>query len=386
MKPRKLLILTNDPLKEYYKKGELIDCYFNPCNFFDEVCFISLSKTDIDEDKIQHTVGSARARIFPIGEINPSIFLSFSKLRKRISEVASEFQPDCIRAYNAHIQGFLGAGLSEKLNVPFVVSLHINPEKDIRAYLNPFICFAKWLFWEFSKYALEPFALKKADKIICVYNFIYDFAKNLCKDCEKIEVIYNRIDMDQFKPTERNNISCNDINILCVGRLFERKNPEHLIKAMSGINAKLIVIGDGPYRNKLKKIVNALNLDDKVHLVSSVPNKEIHKYYQEADIFVSVNDYGGISKVVIEAMASGLPIIVNQPRCELYPELLEDSAVITKNSSVGFINSINQLIANLALRYDLGKRNREKALKSNGTIMERREMDVYRSLITSELK
>lgn len=106
MKPRKLLVFANDPLKEYFKKGELSERYFNPGNFFDEVSFISLSKTDVDGDKIRHTVGSARPRIFPVGEINHSVFVPFSGLRKRISAIAAEFRPDCVRAYNAHLQAF----------------------------------------------------------------------------------------------------------------------------------------------------------------------------------------------------------------------------------------------------------------------------------------
>lgn len=381
MKAKRLLIFANDPLKEYCKKGELVERYFNPCDFFDEVCFISLSEGEVDADKIQHTAGRARVRILSIGKIAPWIFFPFSKIREKILEITKEFQPDCIRAYNAHVQGFLGASLSSKLSIPLVVSLHINPEKDIRTFLNPFISPARWLFWNFNKYFIEPFVLNKASKIICAYNFIYEFAKSLCKDYSKIEVIYNRIDMDQFKPVDRLNRNYKDIKILCVGRLFERKNPEYLIRAMPNINARLLIIGDGPYSNRIKKLIAVLSLDGKVSFIPSVPNPEINKYYQEADIFVSVNDYGGVSKVIIEAMASGLPIVITQPLWELHPELLEGTGIVIKNSSDSFIEALNQLIASSSLRADLGKRNREKALEINGRAMEEREMWIYRDLI-----
>ncbi len=342
MKSKKLLILANDPLEEYYKKGELVDRYFNPCDFFDEVCFISLSEKDVDAQAIQQVAGRARVRISAVGRDGLWLLFPASATRQKIMEIAGEFQPDCIRAYNAHVQGFLGAILSNALNIPLVVSLHINPQKDIRPFLNPFLHPSRWFFWSLNKHLIEPFVLHKAAKVICAYNFIYEFAKNSCKGSEKIEVIYNRIDMNQFMPDASLKNGHEGINILCVGRLFERKNPEYLIKAMPYVNAKLVIIGDGPYRKKMEGIIKSLNLNGKVSLIPSVPNKSIDKYYKEADIFVSVNDYGGVSKVVIEAMASGLPVVVGRPRWEPYPELLGDTAMISENSPDSFVKVLIQ--------------------------------------------
>ncbi len=382
MKPRKLLVFANDPLKEYYKKGELVDRYFNPDNLFDELRFISLSDDDIDSQAIQQLAGRARVKISAVGSAGAWIFYSNSRSWKIILQIASEFQPDCIRAYNAHVQGFLGASISETLNIPLVVSLHINPQKDIRPFINPFLHPYRWLFWGLSKYFIEPFVLRKAAKVICAYNFIYDFAKNLCRDSGKIEVIYNRIDMTQFIPDASLRKSHTNLNILCVGRLFERKNPEYLIKAIPNVNAKLLIIGDGPYRKKMEGIIKSLNLNGKVSLIPSVSNSRIDNYYKKADIFVSVNDYGGVSKVVIEAMASGLPVVVNRSRWESSPELLGDTAVIADNSPAGFAKALNRMIANPVLMAELGSRNREKALEINGAAMEAKEANVYKSLMS----
>lgn len=385
MKPRKLLVFANDPLKEYCKKGELVDRYFNPDNLFDELHFISLSDDDVDSRAIQQVVGRARVKISAVGRAGAWIFYSNSRPWKMILQIASEFQPDCIRAYNAHVQGFLGASISATLNIPLVVSLHINPQKDIRPFLNPFLHSSRWLFWSLNKYLIEPFVLRKAAKVICAYNFIYEFVKNSCEGHEKIEVIYNRIDMNQFIPDASLKKGHAGINILCVGRLFKRKNPECLIKAMYYVNAKLLIIGDGPYRKKMEGIIKLLNLSGKVSLIPSVPNNKIDKYYKEADIFVSVNDYGGVSKVVIEAMASGLPVIVNRPRWESSPELLGDAAIIAENLPDGFAKALNKLAASASLRKYLGERNRKKALEINGRIMEQKEMEIYKGLLCKAL-
>lgn len=377
-KIKKLVVLANDPLEEYYKKGELIDRYFNPCGLFDEVHFISLTDNEIDEKKIQHTVGRAKTKIYPVGKIGFWIFVSFSSKRKKILELIRGIQPDCIRVYNAHLQGFLGATLSVDLGIPLLASLHTNPEKSIRFFLNPFIQPARWIFWKFTKYFIEPFVLNKADKIICVYSFIYDFAKGVCKEPDKIELIYNRIDMDRFKPVDR--LGRGQVRILCVGRLYKQKNPEYLIRSMLKTQALLTIIGDGLYKKRLMKIVVDLDLGSKVTLIPSVPNKEIHKYYQEADIFVSVSDCKETSKVMIEAMASGLPVVVNKTVWGV-PELLEDTAIITENSTDGFVKAINRLITDYSLRSDLGNRNRNNALKIAGSLMEQKEKDVYEDLL-----
>lgn len=378
---RKLIVFANDPLREYYEKGELTANYFNPSSFFDEVHFVSLADNEIGEDKIRNTVGRATVRIYPVGKAGLWIFCPFSAGRKRVLKITREIRPDCIRVYNAHIQGFLGAVISHKLGIPLVVSLHTNPEKSIRAFLNPFLDPSRWFFWKLSKYIFEPFVMNRAAKIICSYKFLYDFAAALCKDRDKIGVIYNKIDMRQFAPIDKPDKDNNKIKILCVGRLFKLKNPEHLVRGMPRIDAELTIIGNGPYREKIAQLVTGLNLTDKVSLIASVPNSEIHKYYQEADICVSVNYAGGVSKVVIEAMASGLPVVINRPLWEERPELLGDTAVITDDSSGGFADAINMLIAKPSFRLDLGRRNREKALKISGDIMEQEETRVYKSLI-----
>ncbi|MDP3789610.1 MAG: glycosyltransferase, partial [Candidatus Omnitrophota bacterium] len=132
---------------------------------------------------------------------------------------------------------------------------------------------------------------------------------------------------------------------------------------------------------RLKRVIEALKLGSKVSLIPSAPNKDIDKYYKEADIFVSVNDYGGVSKVVIEAMASGLPVIVNRPRWEFSPELLGDTDIIADNSVDGFVKALNRMIANPDLMAAVGNRNREKALEIDGRIMEQKEMELYKGLL-----
>lgn len=100
--------------------------------------------------------------------------------------------------------------------------------------------------------------------------------------------------------------------ILFVGRLVPYKGADMLLDALalSGIDARLVVVGDGPERPRLEKQVRQLGLADKVRFVGWVAQKATAEFYAGADVFAfpSVREFGGA--VVMEAMAAGLPCIV----------------------------------------------------------------------------
>lgn len=64
---KKLCVFPNDPIIEYYKKGEIKSRYYNPDNFFEKVHFISFIENDIEEFKVQTLVGSAQLKIHSVG-------------------------------------------------------------------------------------------------------------------------------------------------------------------------------------------------------------------------------------------------------------------------------------------------------------------------------
>lgn len=103
--------------------------------------------------------------------------------------------------------------------------------------------------------------------------------------------------------------------VLFVGRLAEKKGVTYLISAMSKIDALLVIVGDGPLRQDLEKQaremgVNAVFMGAKTH-------DELRKIYASADLFVAPSvtaadgDQEGLGLVLLEAMASGLPVVAN---------------------------------------------------------------------------
>ena len=110
--------------------------------------------------------------------------------------------------------------------------------------------------------------------------------------------------------------------IVCVSRLMARKGQDELIRALPIIqqtvaNASLIIVGDGPYRKDLERLVKKLGLENFVHLTGKVSQAELSKWYAAGDIFAMPCrtrmggwDVEGLGIVFLEGSATGLPVIV----------------------------------------------------------------------------
>ncbi len=127
-------------------------------------------------------------------------------------------------------------------------------------------------------------------------------------------LIPNGVDLDAFKPNQ-NTPEHGPLCILCVGRLIERKGQHHLIEAVKrlteeGIDVKLDLIGTGDAQSVNQAQVAQLGLTDRVHFWGYVPREKIAEHYATAHLFVLPSYNEGMSVALLEAMASGLPVIV----------------------------------------------------------------------------
>ena len=110
--------------------------------------------------------------------------------------------------------------------------------------------------------------------------------------------------------------------VLFVGRLAQKKGVKHLIDGMHHLRATvpdvhLSVVGDGPERLPLMAQAHYLGLEKCVEFVGAVPNSELPEYYRNADVFVAPSiraedgDTEGLGVVLLEAAASGIPIVAS---------------------------------------------------------------------------
>ena len=131
---------------------------------------------------------------------------------------------------------------------------------------------------------------------------------------------------DHFKPTDasllRQTLGLDDKKVMvCVGRLIHRKGQDKLIQAMPEIlksvpNAHLLLIGDGPYREYLQKLVEKNNLEEAVTFKGRVEFEDLPMYMCVGDIFAMPSrsrlmglEVEGLGSAYLEATACGLPIL-----------------------------------------------------------------------------
>ncbi len=129
---------------------------------------------------------------------------------------------------------------------------------------------------------------------------------------ERVRVVGNGVDTLRFRPPEPGTRA--EAEILYVGRLGTRKGLDHLISAFSQLRsehpeARLRVIGTGPRRRALLARIRQMKLDGTVLLEGYLPVEEVETAYRRATCVVSPSLYEGLSTALLEAMASGAPVV-----------------------------------------------------------------------------
>lgn len=148
--------------------------------------------------------------------------------------------------------------------------------------------------------------IRKAKKIFCVSDYE---KKELIKKygaSEKFITIYNGINTQRFNRAKP--FANTKDTILYVGRLEKYKNIHLLIKSMEYLpEFKLKVIGSGPYKKNLKKIVSTNN----VEFLEGLDDLNIARWMKSCSLFVTLSGIEAFGLTVIEALASGKPVLVN---------------------------------------------------------------------------
>jgi len=152
---------------------------------------------------------------------------------------------------------------------------------------------------------------EKADKIICVSNYERNLLfEHFRVDEGKVVVIPNGINLEEFKSLRKNKKDCRII--LYVGRLEKYKGPHHLIKALPKLDQDIFleVVGKGPYRETLIKLIRKLDVERRVRFCQDLPRKELLQRYADADVFVLLSGREAYGISIAEALASKTPCIV----------------------------------------------------------------------------
>jgi glycosyltransferase involved in cell wall biosynthesis len=128
---------------------------------------------------------------------------------------------------------------------------------------------------------------------------------------DRMTVVYNAIDLDRFQPAPAARPVGAPL-VVMVGRLVKQKNPHLFVAAAAALRVHLPgvrfrLVGDGPLRSEIESAARAAGLGDALELAGE--RRDVEAVLRDADLFWLTSDWEGLPNAVLEAMASGLPVV-----------------------------------------------------------------------------
>lgn len=193
-----------------------------------------------------------------------------------------------------------------------------------------------------------------------------------------IDVIYNGVNIDEFSP--KVNESNSNFEILFVGRLIKRKGIEYLLQAFREVfkeykNCKLTIAGEGPERMHLENYCRKMKIKQSVKFLKAVERKDLPKVYQKVSAFVLPSLEESLSNAMLEAMASGLPIITSKTGTS---ELVDKNGfVVEKGNYIQIKEAILKYIRYPDLLIRHGQQSRKLAEKMTWSYTAKAYTEIY---------
>jgi glycosyltransferase involved in cell wall biosynthesis len=158
--------------------------------------------------------------------------------------------------------------------------------------------------------------------------------------------------------------------LLAVGRFVEKKGFHFLIAALTRLKLpfRLTIAGDGPERERLRHLITLNNLENRIVFYGSVTHAELPRMYADADVVVvpsvqdSSGDRDGLPNVVLEAMASGRPVIASDVGAITSAITHDENGLLVPPADpVALSQAIRRLAEDRNLRERLGRNGRKRA-------------------------
>ena len=209
-----------------------------------------------------------------------------------------------------------------------------------------------------------------------------------------VHVLSNPVDLKYFSVNKtkeflRKKFRLNKSVIIHFGRLSYEKSTDLVLKAFAqilnwGIDAQLIIIGDGPERGKLEAIGRKLNIDKSVEFTGTLRDNDLTERIAAGDFFVSASTIETQGLVFLEAMALGLPVIgVNAGGVPEYVDNGKNGFIVEPGNVRAIAEAMKKFIEHPELRDSFGQNAKECVKKYDAEIIVGEIEKVYKTLVKS---
>lgn len=313
---------------------------------------------------------------------NPELRLSYM-FPDRIFQKVLKIDFDIIHGFSGGAIPSLGLALAKFRKVPYVFTYNTR----LNHYTHYFL----------GGKVIRPRAVEKIVELYCnVCDYVVapaDYVKEELIEFgvkKPIIVIPNGVDTKKFKPEKsgylKNKLGLNENDkiVIYVGRLAKEKSVDFLIKSFAFIknpNTYFVIVGDGPERKNLEKLIKKLNLDKKIILLGFVEHAMLSQIYNSADVFVFGSQTETQGLVVMEAMACGLPVITVKDKVfEQFIENGVDGFIVEKNNKE-FADKLKEILTDKNLSEQISKNASIKAQQFSLEEIAKKFESLYNKLV-----
>lgn len=274
--------------------------------------------------------------------------------------------------------------VSKLKKTPLVFTVHAYGDRLSSSYKN--------LFAGAYNATIGRVILNCASKIIVLTPEASSYFSNLGVEKERIQVIPNGIDYGKFvtplpSTDFREKYNVEGKTVLFVGLLQQRKGVQYLLKAAPQILRELpdtsfFIVGEGEFKRNLIEMSNSLGIKDRVRFTGFLPDKQLLEAYALADVFVLPSAFEGLPTAILEAMASGKPVVATNVGG--ISSVVEDNVtglLVNYRDTNKLAMTITTILKDESLAKRLGGNGRKLASHYDWGIISKKVEDLYLQVI-----
>ena len=354
-----------------------------------KVHYLDSTRLMIYPDQI-HPVQEKKKRFYKYS-LRASIFPG-----NQIKKIFREFLPDVVHVQGADPVGLFVSKYARKNHIPVVATEHNQPEV-LTEPLHLFKFIEKPTNKALSKFFIRR--LKKSDFATMPTELSLKVLLNGKDIGVPVKAISNGVDLTSFRPGKTSDNIYNIYNIpkdvpiiLYIGRLDPEKKVGTVIKSFADFLEKhkldklsktlFVIAGDGVDKNNLVNLARKLKISDSVRFLGKVTGPDLYDVYRMGDVFATASEIETQGIVLIEAAATGLPLIA-----------VDGGAVaeVCQNKVNGFLvepgdihaiaQAMSDILSNDALREEMAKRSIEIASDHSLEVTAEKFIEIYNKVI-----
>lgn len=315
-----------------------------------------------------------------------------------VKRALSKFHPEVIHNQTAEMVAFAVRRYAKRYNVPMVSTGHAYPDnitsqvkilKPIKKPLDAILGAYMASFLKHSEYATMPTEMAIDDLV----------PKNRKRFKVTVEPVSNGVDLSQFGPGKvperiyrKFKLPKDQPIALYVGRVDPEKSISKVVEAFAGVlekipNAVLVIVGDGTDRQHLVDLAKALGIEKSLRFPGRIYPPDVMDIYRAAQVFVTASETETQGIVLIEAAATGLPLVAVDAGA--VREICQDkkNGILCQPGNVEELtDAVVKILRDKKLRKKYGEASQEIAKKHDLSQTLKRFVEIYEEAIALKYK